>query len=179
MKDRDDVRRGQQERAERIQTRREMGLEPEVEEYANADDNDPFTTNLCVSRNDIPLGTVPSSMVSLAYQWCKTKALTVGKKAKFSGNRGPNLKDFIRSDLIYRWWSATRYVGNLAPDVDEDVLLREFGRFGPVASVKIMWPRDEDQRRRGRNCGFVAFMVRSHPLNVCGPFQLMLPAFKI
>lgn len=50
-------------------------------------------------------------------------------------------------------------MGNLSPDVDEEVLLREFGRFGPVASVKIMWPRDEDQRRRGRNCGFVAFMV--------------------
>lgn len=39
-------RRGQQEREERMQTRREMGLEPEAEEYANADDNDPFTTNL-------------------------------------------------------------------------------------------------------------------------------------
>lgn len=52
-------------------------------------------------------------------------------------------------------------MGNLAPDVDEEVLKREFGRFGPVASVKIMWPRDEEQRRRGRNCGFVAFMVRN------------------
>jgi RNA recognition motif. (a.k.a. RRM, RBD, or RNP domain) len=50
-------------------------------------------------------------------------------------------------------------VGNLAPDVDEEVLKREFGRFGPVASVKIMWPRDEEQRRRARNSGFVAFMV--------------------
>jgi U2-associated protein SR140 len=44
--------------------------------------------------------------------------------------------------------------------VDEEVLKREFGQFGAVASVKIMWPRDEEQRRRGRNCGFVAFMVR-------------------
>mmetsp|Transcript_16329 Transcript_16329/g.48953 ORF Transcript_16329/g.48953 Transcript_16329/m.48953 type:complete len:1001 (+) Transcript_16329:302-3304(+) len=96
----ENLKRGQQEREERMQTRREMGLEPEAEEYANADDNDPFTTNL--------------------------------------------------------------YVGNLSPDVDEEVLLREFGRFGPVASVKIMWPRDEDQRRRGRNCGFVAFMSRGH-----------------
>lgn len=33
-------------------------------------------------------------------------------------------------------------------------------RFGDIASVKIMWPRDDDQRRRGRNCGFVAFMVQ-------------------
>ena len=41
------------------------------------------------------------------------------------------------------------------------VLKREFVRFGDIASVKVMWPRDEDQRRRGRNCGFVAFMVRA------------------
>ena len=39
------------------------------------------------------------------------------------------------------------------------MLKREFVRFGDIASVKIMWPRDDDQRRRGRNCGFVAFMV--------------------
>ena len=51
------------------------------------------------------------------------------------------------------------YIGNLAPDLDEHVLMKEFGRFGPIASVKIMWPRDEEQRRRGRNNGFVAFMV--------------------
>jgi hypothetical protein len=45
--------------------------------------------------------------------------------------------------------------------VNEAHLAREFGRFGPIGSVKIMWPRDEEQRRRGRNCGFVAFMVRA------------------
>ncbi|KAL7001785.1 Protein rrc1 [Sarracenia purpurea var. burkii] len=53
------------------------------------------------------------------------------------------------------------YVGNLAPQVDENFLLRTFGRFGPIASVKIMWPRTEEERRRQRNCGFVAFMNRS------------------
>lgn len=46
-----------------------------------------------------------------------------------------------------------------ATQVNEAHLAREFGRFGPIGSVKIMWPRDEEQRRRGRNCGFVAFMV--------------------
>lgn len=35
-----------------------------------------------------------------------------------------------------------------------------FGRFGPLASIKIMWPRTDDERSRGRNCGFVAFMNR-------------------
>lgn len=56
-------------------------------------------------------------------------------------------------------YTTNLYVGNLAPDVDEEIMKKEFGRFGPIASVKIMWPRDEPQRRRGRNCGFVAFMV--------------------
>jgi len=53
------------------------------------------------------------------------------------------------------------YVGNLSPQVDENFLLRTFGRFGPIASVKIMWPRTDEERRRQRNCGFVAFMNRN------------------
>jgi hypothetical protein len=56
------------------------------------------------------------------------------------------------------------------------VLKREFVRFGDIASVKIMWPRDEDQRRRGRNCGFVAFMVRlSHAQRPSQHFALKTP----
>lgn len=35
-----------------------------------------------------------------------------------------------------------------------------FGKYGPLASVKIMWPRSEEEKSRGRNCGFVAFMSR-------------------
>ncbi|KAK9825189.1 hypothetical protein WJX81_005170 [Elliptochloris bilobata] len=57
-------------------------------------------------------------------------------------------------------FTTNLYVGNLAPDVDEEVLKREFVRFGNIASVKIMWPRDDLQRMRARNCGFVAFMTR-------------------
>lgn len=53
--------------------------------------------------------------------------------------------------------------GNLSPDINEEILKKEFGRFGNLASVKIMWPRDDDQRRRGRNCGFVAYMVSPRP----------------
>ena len=47
----------------------------------------------------------------------------------------------------------------IVPQSCVQMLKREFVRFGDIASVKIMWPRDDDQRRRGRNCGFVAFMV--------------------
>ncbi|KAG2440272.1 hypothetical protein HXX76_004384 [Chlamydomonas incerta] len=57
-------------------------------------------------------------------------------------------------------FTTNLYVGNLAQETDEEVLKREFGRFGAIASVKVMWPRDEEQRRKGRNCGFVAFMKR-------------------
>lgn len=39
--------------------------------------------------------------------------------------------------------------------------MRTFGRFGPIASVKIMWPRTEEERKRQRHCGFVAFMNRA------------------
>lgn len=35
-----------------------------------------------------------------------------------------------------------------------------FGRYGPLASIKIMWPRSEEEKMRGRNCGFVAYMSR-------------------
>ena len=53
------------------------------------------------------------------------------------------------------------YVGNLHPQVTEEVLMREFGPFGPIASVKIMWPRSEEEKRRSRNCGFVNMMTRA------------------
>jgi U2-associated protein SR140 len=45
------------------------------------------------------------------------------------------------------------YVGNLHPQVTEEVLMKEFGQFGPIASVKIMWPRTQEERDRQRNCG--------------------------
>lgn len=44
--------------------------------------------------------------------------------------------------------------------MSEQQLCELFGKFGPLASVKIMWPRSEEERARGRNCGFVAYMNR-------------------
>jgi U2-associated protein SR140 len=35
-----------------------------------------------------------------------------------------------------------------------------FGRYGEINSVKIMWPRSEEERARKRNCGFVSFRRR-------------------
>lgn len=44
--------------------------------------------------------------------------------------------------------------------MNEEQLMKLFGQFGPLASVKIMWPRTEEEKSRNRNCGFVAFMKR-------------------
>nr|XP_013118904.1 unnamed protein product [Stomoxys calcitrans] len=52
------------------------------------------------------------------------------------------------------------YLGNLCPKLSEQQLMEIFGRYGPLASIKIMWPRSEEEKSRGRNCGFVAYMSR-------------------
>ncbi|KAH8299955.1 hypothetical protein KR044_007950, partial [Drosophila immigrans] len=52
------------------------------------------------------------------------------------------------------------YLGNLSPKISEQQLMEIFGRYGPLASIKIMWPRSEEEKQRGRNCGFVAYMSR-------------------
>ena len=53
------------------------------------------------------------------------------------------------------------HVGPLHPSIDEERLVLEFGRFGDIASVKIMWPRTPEEALRGRNSGFISYMERS------------------
>ena len=55
--------------------------------------------------------------------------------------------------------------------MSEQQLCEIFGKFGPLASVKIMWPRSEEERQRGRNCGFVAFMNRKDGERALGSLQ--------
>uniref|UniRef100_A0A182MTG6 U2 snRNP-associated SURP motif-containing protein n=1 Tax=Anopheles culicifacies TaxID=139723 RepID=A0A182MTG6_9DIPT len=52
------------------------------------------------------------------------------------------------------------YLGNLNPKISEQALMELFGKYGPLASIKIMWPRSEEEKMRNRNCGFVAYMSR-------------------
>lgn len=56
--------------------------------------------------------------------------------------------------------STNIYVRNVAPTLTEEALGRKFARYGDLYSVKIMWPRSEEERMRGRNTGFVAFVRR-------------------
>lgn len=52
------------------------------------------------------------------------------------------------------------YLGSINPIVNENDLCDLFGKYGPLASIKVMWPRTEEEKARNRNCGFVAFMSR-------------------
>lgn len=52
------------------------------------------------------------------------------------------------------------YVGNLPPGFTEARLLQLFGAFGPINSVKIMWPRTPEEKAKTTICGFVSFLKR-------------------
>lgn len=58
--------------------------------------------------------------------------------------------------------------------MNEENLCQLFGKFGPLASVKVMWPRTEEERARNRNCGFVAFMKREDGEKALEHFKGML-----
>lgn len=57
------------------------------------------------------------------------------------------------------------YIGNINPTVNEEMLCKKFAQYGPIASVKIMWPRTQEEKDRNRNCGFVSFMKRKDAEN--------------
>jgi U2-associated protein SR140 len=56
--------------------------------------------------------------------------------------------------------SANIHVANLAPQVTEDMVQKLFGRYGPITSVKILWPRTLEEKARQKNTGFVNFVHR-------------------
>ena len=53
--------------------------------------------------------------------------------------------------------STNVYIGNLSPEAREDDLFNMFSRFGPIAAVKIVSLRNEENTSP-RYCGFVTFM---------------------
>jgi hypothetical protein len=56
--------------------------------------------------------------------------------------------------------STNLYIGHVAPTVTEERLQTLFAEFGEIYSIKIMWPRTDEERARQRNCGFVSFWRR-------------------
>jgi len=90
-------------------------------------------------------------------------------QAMRGGNPAASLNDYAR-DSSYVGANMTAsddpnttnlYVGNISSQVTEEMLFQEFSQFGgKISSVKIMWPRTEEERNRPRNCGFVSFHDR-------------------
>uniref|UniRef100_A0A667YXX9 U2 snRNP-associated SURP domain containing n=1 Tax=Myripristis murdjan TaxID=586833 RepID=A0A667YXX9_9TELE len=83
--------------------------------------------------------------------------------AAFEGGGEGKVKAFVRGGIA----NATKvpylplhFSHTVLMFMNEEMLCQEFGRYGPLASVKIMWPRTDEERARERNCGFVAFMNR-------------------
>ena len=97
---------------------------------------------------------MPSSSISSSSG--ATGSSANSSKDPFLGDMGDKLGSHDIGDPN----TTNLYLGNLSPRLTEQQLLELFGKYGPLASIKIMWPRTEDEKARGRNCGFVAYMSR-------------------
>ncbi|CAI7723106.1 U2 snRNP-associated SURP motif-containing protein, putative [Plasmodium vivax] len=60
---------------------------------------------------------------------------------------------------------ANLYLGNLSAEVTEEYLCQRFGKFGKVNSVKIMYPRTDEDKKKARISGFVCFENRDDAEN--------------
>ncbi|CAG9859742.1 unnamed protein product [Phyllotreta striolata] len=98
------------------------------------------------------------------------KDTALNKPKKFE--RPPSNLDLLKEELKQRHEkdkspanstedaaTTNLFVANLSSKITENHLMVEFGAYGPLASVKILWPR-ADETHRNSNCGFVAFMSR-------------------
>lgn len=69
----------------------------------------------------------------------------------------------VKEHADYDWLSIAVHFSSftvVAFQMNEEMLCKEFGKYGPLASVKIMWPRTDEERCRTSNRAFVAFMTR-------------------
>ncbi|KAK1882362.1 U2 snRNP-associated SURP motif-containing protein [Dissostichus eleginoides] len=92
------------------------------------------------------------------------------QKRKSEEKKKSNLELFkeelklIQEELLYDDLTVPTttnlYIGCISPKMNEEILCKEFGKYGPLASVKIMWPRTDEERCRTSNRAFVAYMTR-------------------
>nr|CAH7750422.1 unnamed protein product [Callosobruchus chinensis] len=99
----------------------------------------------------------PKSNLDILKEEIKQRHLERGEKDRIKAELElPALSYFDGGDPN----STNLFLTNLSPKITENNLMLEFGMYGPLASVKIMWPRGDDKSFRGSHCGFVAFMSR-------------------
>ena len=83
-------------------------------------------------------------------------------KSKQSRREPPSAPRGSHNDGYYKSTNNV-FLGNIDPALNEQSIGKALALFGDVASVKIMWPRNEVEKMRnhGTLCGFVAFMEPS------------------
>jgi U2-associated protein SR140 len=52
------------------------------------------------------------------------------------------------------------YIANLPSGITEEAVCNEFGQYGNIVSIKIMYPRTNEEQSRGTNNAFIAFETR-------------------
>lgn len=63
--------------------------------------------------------------------------------------------------------------------ITEERITELFSRYGEINSVKIMWPRTEEEKAKKRNCGFVSFMRRRDAEDALVRSQKISPHFSV
>jgi RNA recognition motif-containing protein len=56
--------------------------------------------------------------------------------------------------------STNLYISDISKAATEQDVMKAFGKFGPIAGCKILWPRSNDVVRQ-LNSGFVSFMLQT------------------
>lgn len=99
----------------------------------------------------------PKSNLELLKEELRMRHLERDVRAKSRSDTVGNINlSFYESD---DQTTTNLFVANINPNMTEQDLMQIFGIYGPLASVKIMWPRGDD-KGRSNNVGFVAFMSR-------------------
>uniref|UniRef100_A0A8C6L4M7 Zgc:163098 n=1 Tax=Nothobranchius furzeri TaxID=105023 RepID=A0A8C6L4M7_NOTFU len=87
--------------------------------------------------------------------------------ASFETSEKNKVKTFVRGGIVNATKGECKNFRTIAFkkkflffQMNEEMLCREFCKHGPLASVKIMWPRTDEERCRTSNRAFVAFMTR-------------------
>lgn len=97
----------------------------------------------------------PKSNLEMLKEELKLRHTARDEKCKNKDELANNLNECEGGDPS----STNLFLANLSQKMTENDLMLLCGAYGPLASVKIMWPRG-DERGRNTNCGFVAFMSR-------------------
>ncbi|XP_022913572.1 U2 snRNP-associated SURP motif-containing protein-like [Onthophagus taurus] len=107
------------------------------------------------TRNERIKSGKPKSNLELLKEELRQRHIERDERLKIRNESSTqNLVCFESDDVS----TTNLFVANINVNITEQDLMKIFGVYGPLASVKIMWPRNEERGRS--NVGFVAYMSR-------------------